>query len=68
LAVAAYFGATIQRLIVLADFSSQKISQRKKSISVIFVSSSEAGESYQNSLPFLQSKAVTISVAEGLRC
>ncbi len=73
LTVVVYFKAPLQRLIVLADFGylsrferDQKISQRKKYISVISAGSSEAGERYQKSLPFPHGKAVTISIAE--RC
>jgi len=38
----------------------------RKTISVFFAGSSEAGESYQNALPCPHSKAWTISIAEGL--
>jgi hypothetical protein len=54
-------------MVVLPDFSSQKIRQRKKSISVISARSSEAGERYQNALPCPHSKVGIISIPEGLR-
>jgi len=63
--VVVYFRVPFQRLQVLPDFSSQKIRQRKKSFSVISAGSSEAGERYQNSLPFPHSKAATIPSSAG---
>ena len=45
----------------------QKNQAKKKSISVIPECSSEAGERYQNALPYPHNKAGTISIAEGLR-
>jgi len=54
-------------MIVLPDFSSQKIRQRKKSTSVISAGSSVAGERYQNVLLYLHSKAGDIIQTGGLR-
>jgi hypothetical protein len=50
LTVIVCFKAPLQRLIVLSDFSSKKIRQRKKSVSVISAGSSEASERYQYAL------------------